>query len=216
MKQRMRLQERLGRAFAAHAMRVATPENAEWIRAMICEQEYVSSDTAVLIWALGSVFVSYRGRLDAMTRSPNLPRWLLLTVLLLCLGPACACFIFVAVSAAQGYQLIAMSAYSAIQEGLIFGSSALIGPLGIVATFWTLSSSLHRLGKTLMVVLWLLAAWAFAIYIALLALLQSAHMLGGLLAVWVMLFASFVVLPAFAVAQLQWLDTRRPPASAGS
>ena len=137
MKQRMSLQERLGRAFAAHAMRVAAPENAEWIRAMVHEQE-------------------------------------------------------------------------------IFGSSALIGPLGMVATFWTLSSSLHRLGKTLMVVLWLLAAWAFAIYIALLALLQSAHMLGGLLAVWVMLFASFVVLPAFAVAQLQWLDTRRPPASAGS
>lgn len=209
MKERMRVQERLGRALAAHALRVAAPESAEWIRAMVQEQEYVLSDTSVLMWALGSVLVSYRGRLDAMTRTSNLPHWLLLTVLLLCLGPASACFIFVAVSVAQGYQLIAMSAYSATQEGLIFGSSALIGPIGLVAAYRTLSSSTHRLGRTLRVVLWSLAAWALAIYVALLALLLAAQFRSRALGLWVPLFVPFVVMPAFAVVLLQGLDRRR-------
>lgn len=216
---RTNAQSRIARAVAAHAMRVALPENAEWTRAMIHEQEYLAADTSALSWALGCVFVSYRGRLAAMTRLPDLPRWLRLTILLSCLGPTCAYFVLVAVSTAQGYPLLAMRSYTVVQEGLIFGSAALIGPVGLAAAFWTLSSSAHRLGTVLMVVLWLLTTWTLAVYLGLLAVgLRVAHVRGEFFTLWLTLFVPFVLLPALAVTQLQWHyeHRRRPLGFAGS
>ena len=201
---------RIARALAAHAMRVAVPDSAEWTKAMIHEQEHLPSDTSVLSWALGCVFVSYRGRLAAMTRLPDLPRSLLLLVLLLCLGPVCAYFAFVTVSTAQGYPLIALTPYTVIQEGLIFGSATLIGPIGVAAAFWTLSSSAHRPGTRLMVVLWLLITWAFAVHVKMLALgLRVFHVRGEWFGIWLTLFVPLVLLPLLAVTQLQWLDAHR-------
>ena len=216
MSPRANLRSGIARALAAHAMRVAAPESAEWIRAMIHEQEHLPPDTSALSWALGCVLISYRGRLCTMTRLPDLPRWLLLTALLLCLGPTCAIFIFVAVSTAQGYPLFAMMPHSMILQGLIFGSSALIGPLGLAAAFWTLSSSAHRLSTRLMGLLWLLTAWALAVYVGWLAQLYTtlpginhrllAYARNEILTLFV---PFFVVLPAVAVALLQWVDSRR-------
>ncbi len=143
-----------------------------------------------------------------MTRLPDPPRWLLLTALLLCLGPACAYFVFVAVSTAQGYLLFTLP-YTVVQEGLIFGSATLIGPIGLAAALWTLSSLAHRPGTTFIAVLWLLTSWALAVYGGLLAqyglLAHIRAAPGAMLA----LLVPFVLLPALAVAQLQWLDARR-------
>lgn len=215
MNLRSNLKNRLARSLTTHAMRVAAEDSAEWTRAMIHEQEHLPCDTSALSWALGCVFVSYEGRLRAMTRLPDLPRWLLLTVLLLCLGPASACFIFVATSTAQGYSPISMTPYTVIQQGLIFGSAALIGPIGLAAAFWTLCSSAHRLGRMLIALLWGLTGWALTVHVGLLALIAAAHVRGGPLELWFALFVPSVVLPAFAVTQLQWLDARRR-ASIGS
>jgi hypothetical protein len=207
----------IARMLAAHATRVAASDNAEWTRAMVHEQAHLPADASALLWALGCVLVSYRGRLRAMTRVPDLPRWLLLAVLLLCLGPACAYFVFVAVSAAQGDPLIAMSPLTVIEEGLVFGSAALIGPVGLAAAFWALSSPTRGPGTKLMRVLWLLTLWALAVHLGLLGLLVPVRPRGDWLTVWLTLFIPFALLPAMAVAQLQWLDTRRrrPLALAG-
>lgn len=143
-----------------------------------------------------------------MARLPDLPRWLLLTTLLLCLGPACAYFVFVAVSTAQGYLLFTLP-YTVMQEGLAFGSATLIGPIGLLVALWTVSSPAHRPGTKLIVVLWTLITWALAVYLGLLAqygLLASLRAGPGQV---LGLLVPLVLLPAVAVAQLQWLDGRR-------
>src|ERR1700722_2696670 len=99
MNPRTDLKSRIARALAAHAVRVADPDNAEWTTAMINEQEHLPPDAPTLSWALGCVTVSYRGRLRAMNRLPNLLRWLaLLMILLICLEPACWNFIYITLS----------------------------------------------------------------------------------------------------------------------
>ena len=99
-----------------------------------------------------------------MTRLPDLPRWALLTLFVLCLGPACANFIIVTATAGQGSPLnwAATLHYTVMQEGLIFGSATLIGPIGLAAALWTLSSPARRLGTMSMAVLWTLTVWAIA------------------------------------------------------
>lgn len=208
MSRRADLESRIARALIAHAARVAAPEHIEWTTAMIHEQQHLPFDASALSWALGCVFFSYRGRLRAMNRLPDLPRWLPLTTLLLCLGPACAYFIFVAVSIAQGYLLFTLP-YTVMQEGLVFGSATLIGPIGFAAVFWTLSSPARRPGTMVITVLWLLTAWTLVVLLGLfeqyglLAHIRTAP--GQMLA----LLVPSVLLPALAVAQLQWLDRRR-------
>jgi hypothetical protein len=202
------LQGRIARTLTAHAARIAKPDYAEWTTAMIHEQEHLPPDASALSWALGCVLVSYRGRLCAMTRLPDLPRWLLLTGLLICLGPACAYFIFVAVSAAQGYLLFALP-YTVAQEGLIFGSATSIGPIGLAAAFWTLSSPAHRAGTRFLAILWVLTIWALAVYAGLLAHYGLLARLSAASGELLTLLVPFVLLPAFAVAQLHWLDARR-------
>ena len=208
MNLRARLKGRIARTLTAHAARIAKPACAEWTTAMIHEQEHLPPEASVLSWALGCVIVSYRGRLRTMARLPDLPRWLLLTGLLVCLGPACANFIFVAVSTAQGY-LLFMLPYTAMQEGLIFGSATAIGPIGLAAALWTLSSPAHRPGTRSLAILWLLTIWALAVYAGLLAQYGIlAHLLTAPREM-LTLVVPIVLLPALAVAQLHWLDARR-------
>lgn len=140
-----------------------------------------------------------------MTRLPDPPRWLLLTALMLCLGPACSYFIFVAVSTAQGYLLFTPLPYTLMQEGLIFGSATLIGPIGLAAALWTLSSRAHRPGTVFIAVLWLLNSWALAVIVGFFGKYGLLAHIGPLLT----LLVPLVLLPALAVAQLQWLDARR-------
>jgi hypothetical protein len=200
------LKSRIARALAAHAARVAAPDHAEWTKAMMHEQEHLPPDASALWWALGCVSVSYRGRLRAMIRLPNLPRWALLIMCLLCLTPACWNFIYIAVSTAQGYPLSSGAR-------LIFGSATLIGPVGLAAALWTLSSPAHRPGTVFMVVLWTLTAWAMYMLELPAQYPLMAHMAQANSGTQIFnILLNFVLLPAVAVAQLQRLDARRRPA----
>ena len=210
MSPRTDLKTRIARALTAHAARVAEPDHAEWTTAMIHEQEHLPPEASALSWALGCVFVSYRARLRAMTRLPDLPRWVLLMILLLCLGPPCANFINVIVSTAQGYPIFPGSRvlpYTVMQEGLIFGSATLIGPVGLAAALWALSSPAHRLGTMFMVVLWMFTAWA-TVYVGVPALSAEWRALATPGAILTLLL-NFVLLPALGVALLQGLSARR-------
>lgn len=204
MNPRTDLKSRIARALAAHAVRVAEPDHAEWTTAMIHEQQHLPPDASALSWALGCVSVSYRGRLRTMTRLPNLLRWVaLLIMLLFCLTPACWNFIYIALSTAQGYPL-------SPGARLIFGSATLIGPIGLAAALWTVSSRSHRPGTMFMVVLWALTAWAITM-LRLPAqyplLTHMAHAKPGTQILTILL--NFVLLPVLGVALLQMLDARR-------
>jgi hypothetical protein len=205
---------RIARALAAHAVRVAAPDHAEWTKAMMHEQEHLPPDASVLSWAFGCVSVSYRARLRSITRLPDPPRsrWALLMILLFCLAGPCVNFIHIAQSIALGYPLYfgVGLPYTAMQEGLIFGSATLIGPIGLVAALWTLSSPAHRPGTLFMVVLWTLTAWA-TVYVGVPA--QSAEWRAVATPTQIFnLLLNFVLLPALGVALLQRLDARRRPA----
>jgi len=212
------LESRIARALTAHAVRVAEPDHAEWIKAMVREQEHLPPDASALSWALGCVFVSYRGRFRALTRLPNLLRWValllrsvpLLMVFLLCLGPACWNFIHIGESTLQGYPLFPGARalpYTTMQAGLIFGSATLIGPIGLAAALWTLSSPTHRPGTMFMIVLWALTGWA--IYMLRLPAQYPllTHAAPGTEIFTILL--NFVLLPAGGVTLLQMLDARR-------
>ncbi len=214
MSLRANLKNRIARALAAHAVLVGDPDHAEWTNAMIHEQEYLPPDASALSWALGCVFVAYRARLRSMTRLPDLPPW----ALFVCLLPPCANFIHVAVSTAQGYPIFPSARllpYTLTQEGLIFGSATLIGPVGLAAALWTLSSPARRPGTIFMVVLWTLTALG-TVYVGVPFLSAEWRALATPLpvAIWDLLL-NFVLLPALAVAQLQRLEARRrSPAAA--
>jgi hypothetical protein len=202
---------RIARALAAHAVRVADPDQAEWATAMMHEQEHLPADVPVIAWALGCVSVSYRGRLRAMSRFPHPLRWLaLLAIFLFCLAPASWNFIYIAVSAVQGYPLFAGSNASPstlMPAELVFGSATLIGPIGLAATLWTLSSPAHRPGTTLMVVLWTLTAWAICLLRLPAQYPLLIHVRPGTEIPTILL--NFVVLPAVGMAVLQTLGSRR-------
>ena len=146
-----------------------------------------------------------------MIRLPDLLRWVaLLLVFLLCLGPACWNFIHIAVTAAHGYPLFPGAValpYSSMQAGLIFGSATLIGPVGLAAALWTLSSRAHRLGTISMVVLWMLTALGI-LYTGVPALSAEWRNLATPPAYFDLLL-NFVLLPAVGVALLQKLDARK-------
>lgn len=201
MSPRTDLTSRLAQALAAHAVRVAAPDHAEWTKAMLHELEHLPSDGSALWWALGCVTVSYRGRLRAMLRLPDLLRRLmLLLIFLLCLMPACWNFIYIAFGAAQGYPL-------SPGARLIFGSATLIGPFGLVAALWTVSSPSHRPGTKFMVVLWALTAWAFTMLRLPAQYPLLTHAKPGSEDLTILL--NFVLLPILGVALLQRLDVRR-------
>jgi hypothetical protein len=201
---RTALTSRIARSLAAHAARVAAPDHAEWIKAMMHEQEHLLPEASALSWALGCVSVSYRGRLRAMIRLPDRLRWVaLLVIFLLCLEPPSWNFIYIAFSTAQGYPL-------SPGARLIFGSATLIGPIGLAAALWTLSSPSHRPGTMFMVVLWALTAWAITMLrlpaqYPLLA--HMAHAKPGTQILTILL--NFVLLPVLGVTLLQTLDARR-------
>jgi hypothetical protein len=198
------LTSRIARSLAAHAVRVAAPDHAEWTTAMMHEQEHLPPDASALLWALGCVSVSYRGRLRAMIRLPALLRWVaLLVIFVLCLTPPCWNFFYITLSTAQGYPL-------SPGARLIFGSATLIGPIGLAAAAWTLSSPSHRLGTMFMAVLWALTAWAITMVKLPAQYPLLTHMAQAKPGIQILtLLLNFVLLPVLGVALLQTLNLRR-------
>ncbi len=199
MRPRTDLKSRIARALAAHAVRVAAPDHAEWTTAMMREQEHLPPDASALSWALGCVSVSYRGRFRAMTRLLNLLRWVaLVVILLLCLIPASWSFMYVASNIAQDYPL---SSGARLDLGL----ATLIGPIGLAAALWTLSSPSHRPRTIFMVVLWALTVWAITMMTLSAQYPLLTHAKPGITKI----LLNLVVLPVLVVALLQTLDVRR-------
>jgi hypothetical protein len=204
MSQRAEIKDRIARALVAHAGRVAAPDHADWIAAMSHELEHLPTTESAVSWALGSVLVSYTGSMRVMIRtSADWPRWLLLLEMLLCLGPVTAYFMFVSVSIAQGYTLFPAQGYTQVQEGLIFGSATLIGPVGLMSAFRTLFTRAYGPGRLLTILLWLLAAWALTVFVALLVYFRLE------LVAWCGMLLPFALLPAVGVAHLAWLGSIR-------
>jgi hypothetical protein len=198
------INDRIARALVAHAARVASPDHAEWIAAIARELEHLPRYEAAPSWALGCVFVSYTGRVRVMIRnSAEWPRWLKLMEMLLCLGPATVYFALIGMSTVQGYTLFPGQGYTQAQEALIFGSAALIGPVGLMAALRTLFSRTYAPGRFLATLLWLLAAWATTAFVA---LLVHFHLEPR---AWWGLLVPFALLPALAVAHLTWLCSAR-------
>jgi 4-amino-4-deoxy-L-arabinose transferase-like glycosyltransferase len=105
---------------------------------MMHEQEHLPPEASAVSWALGCVYVSYRGRFLAMIRLPKALRPVsLLVILLLCLIPAIWSFIYVASNMAHDYPL-------SPGARLILGSATLIGPMGLAVALWALASAPHR------------------------------------------------------------------------
>jgi hypothetical protein len=188
---------------AEHAMSVSMPGQREWIVAMVNELQQVPPGRASLSWALGCLFVSYTARMEGMARSLlNLPRWLLLLEMLLCLGPACAYFVCVAVSTMNGYMLFNPSPqYSSTQQGLVFGSATLVGPFGLVIAFRTLFLPTFRPSRIATGLLCVLVAWSLVVFAG---LMRYFHV--GLDILWPII-VPMVCLPAVAVAHLAWLNS---------
>ena len=202
MNPRTDLTRRIARALASHAVRVGAPAHAEWTKAMMHEQEHLPPDASVVSWALGCVWVSYRGRLRAMIRLPDaLSPATLRVILLLCLIPASWSFDYVASNMAQDYPLSAGAR-------LILGLATLIGPIGLAVALWSLASPSHRPGSIFIVVLVALTAWAITMLTLSAQYPLLTHAKPGITKI----LLNFVVLPVLVVALLQTLDVpgRRP------
>jgi hypothetical protein len=204
MSPRADIKVRIARALVAHAARVAASDHTDWITAMAHELEHLPKSESALSWALGCVLVSYTGRMRVMIRSSaDWPRWLLLLEMLVCLGPVTAYFLFVTVSIAQGYTLFPAQGYTQVQEGLIFGSATMIGPIGLVSAFRTLFSRTYGPGRLLTALLWVLAALTLTVFVALLVHFRLE------LVAWCGMLLPFALLPAAAVAHLAWFGSTR-------
>lgn len=200
------IKARLARALVAHATQVAAPEHAEWVEAIAHELWHLPSDEGALSWAVGCVFVSYSVRARALLRgSLRWPRWLILLEISICLGPVTAYFVLISLSTLQGYVLfLPTQGLTQLQEGLMFGSAALIGPVGLLVAGKTLFSKTPGQGRLMTGVLGMLAAWALTACVALFGYLHVQ------LAAWAaMYFLPFVLLPALGVAHITWLGSTR-------
>lgn len=206
MSSRAGLTNRIAKALAAHAVRMAHADDAEWTRAMVHEQEQLPAGASSLSWALGCLSVSYRGKLRAMTRSPTpIGRATLLLIILFCLEPACWNFACIVGGAALGHSLFPGG--RELPYSLIFGSATLIGPLGVAAAIWMLCSNTHRLGMTFMIVLLAFTAWALHMLKLPAQYPLLTHSDAGFQVPNILL--NFVLMPALGVALLLRLNARR-------
>src|ERR1700733_2220879 len=115
---------RVARSLATHGARVAPTERAEWCKAMINEMDYLPRPASAIGWALGCIFVGYAERIRSMTRSTlAVSPWILALEMIVCFAPLT--FLFFAVVAAAARGAMTLQAY------LLYGSVALVGPLGL-------------------------------------------------------------------------------------
>lgn len=192
---------RLAFVLLDHAARISPPARKEWLRAMHNELEHLPRDAAALSWALGCALVSYRERLFVMVGSlSNVARWLLSIEMAVCLVPLTWLFIAVFVPTAHGTM--------PLRFGLLAGSGALLGPIGLVIGLRTMFVASGSLSKATTLVMALLAAWTVIAYC--LQLIQN----GAAFSDGWRDFVLIVVLPAWAVVHLLRISAARRPAVA--
>jgi hypothetical protein len=130
----------------------------------------------------------------------SVARWLLSIEMAVCLVPLT--WLFVAV--------FAMTAHGAmpLEFGILAGSGALLGPIGLLVGLRTIFVARGSLSKTTAIVVALLAAWTVVAY-CLQVMRDGASFSDG----W-RDFALVVVLPAWAVAHLLRINAARRPTAA--
>lgn len=160
------------------------------------ELEHLPRGAAVLSWALGCALVSYRERVFVMVGSlSNVARWLLSIEMAVCLVPLTWLFIAVFALTAHG----AMP----LRFGILAGSGALLGPIGLIIGLRTIFVAKGSLSKTTTIVMASLAAWTVAAY-CLQVMQDGASFSDG----W-RDFVLIAVLPGWAVVHLLQINAAR-------
>ena len=186
----------LARLLVKHAVWVAPPDRKDWSAAMANELEYTPPGRSALQWALACAWVSYRERIQIMTRSlTNLPRWLLTAEMAICLVPLTFLFIAVLTSVVSGRMPVG--------DGLLYGSVALAGPAGLVVALLTLFFRKNPPGRATNTILALLAAWTLVAYTG-----QVLHN-GTPVSQWWREFVLIALLPAVALVHLIGINSQR-------
>ena len=188
--------QRLARRLLEHACAAAPAARKEWAEAMVYELEQVPRGMQRLQWALGCVLAIYQERVRHMKGSIlHLPRWLLALEMLVCFVPLTWLFLAVLVMTSRGAMPPAW--------GIVCGSAAVIGPLGLLVTVRTSLARTRGLRRPAGIVLDLLAAWTLIAYTGL--ILHD----GNPIASWWRDYVLIAVLPAVAVAHLVRINAER-------
>jgi hypothetical protein len=177
---------------------MASPkERADWAQAMINEFDYLPPDLSAVGWALGCIFASYSERIRAMIRPlESLPRWVLAVEMLVCFLPLTLLFAAVVVRGLHGG--------FTLQTSLLYGSGAVLGPLGLLAALRSIFFKSPGLGRATIAGLCLLAAWTLVAYSAQILTFGQSH-----LSDWWREFVIIAVLPALAVIHLVFIYSNR-------
>lgn len=192
---------RVAAALLEHAALISPPGRHEWVHAMQNELEHLPQGSTAVSWALGCVLVSYRERiLVVMGSLNNVSRWLLSIEMAVCLVPLTWLFIAVFVMTAHGIM--------PLQFGILAGSGALLGPIGLLVGLRIIFASRSRLGKTTTTVMALLAAWTVVAYSG--QIVQNGT---PFTEVW-REFVLIAVLPTLAVTHLLRINAARRAAAA--
>jgi hypothetical protein len=134
-------------------------------------------------------------RIYAMPRSlTNLPRWILSLEMALCLLPLTGLFIAVLAMTASGRM--------PLQYGILAGSGALLGPIGVALAARIVFVSGAAVGRTMKAVVLLLAAWTVLAYSA--QIMHGTAFAGG----W-REFVLLALLPSWAVVHLLRISAER-------
>ncbi len=137
---------------AKHAVWVSPPNRRDWLEGMRHELDHVPRGISALHWAAGCALVGYIERIRFMMRSlATLPRWLLALEMTVCLAPLTLLFIAIVAATARGL--------TTAEDGLLYGSVSVLGPVGLAVAIRLILSSHHAIGRATVVALTALGLW---------------------------------------------------------
>lgn len=163
---------------------------------MLNELEHMPRGASALSWALGCTLVNYWERISMMTGSLNsIPRWLLSLEMAVCLVPLTWLFIAVLAMTVRGVM--------PLELGILVGSAALLGPIGVVVAVKIIFLSGGSVSRTTATVIVSLAAWTV------LACCGQVISSGAPFSDWWRDLALIALLPAWAVVHLLQINAGR-------
>jgi len=181
----------VARVLITHALRVAPAARRPWIEAIAGELAHLHGSRTVLVWALGAVFVGYRERFAGMARFTTvIPRWLLALEMTLCLVPLTWLFVAIVDRIVQGSMPLRM--------GLLYGSAALLGPVGVLLALRALLGPRRALSRVMLGAAIALLAWT--------VLAESGLVLHMAFSNWWREYTLIALLPALGVTHLLFID----------
>lgn len=161
MKMTSALSRLLTRTLLDHAVRACPASHKKWVTAAANELDSIGSSYDALAWSLGTIWVSYKARVSAMSISdPQLPKPLVTLEALTCFLPSSLLWLWT-LSATADHMLPTPAA-------LYLATAATIGPLGLtVFGRIVLRNSAPCRRSSWSVVLASLAGWTAAVILLL-------------------------------------------------